>query len=62
MESKGLLVKQIETGVRSKWSWLELEAAMDIKGAAHTFPLSDCFKEVDTPGHAKCILCVKVIN
>lgn len=35
---------------------------MNIKGAAHTFPLSDFFKKADTPGHAKCILCVKAIN
>lgn len=55
-------------GVRCKWSWswLKLEAALDIKGAEYIFPLSDFLKKkkkkVDTPGRAKCILCVKAIN
>lgn len=34
-------------GVRCKWSWswLKLEAALDIKGAEYIFPLSDFLKK-----------------
>ena len=41
-ENEPLLVKQVNSGIKCSWNWawFNLDAAIEVKGTPHTFPLS----------------------
>ena len=42
--------KQVDAGMTCSWTWLKLDATIELKGTPHTFPLYYFFNTVDKNG------------